>query len=137
LGNICRSPTAEGVLRHQAQLASLDLVFDSAGTANYHTGEPPDIRTIRHAKQRGYDLSALRARQIEASDFVEFDFILAADETNLYDLKQICPPSLHHKLKLFLETKPLPDPYYGGPEGFENVLDLVEIQAKKWLHAWK
>lgn len=136
LGNICRSPTAEGVLRHKAKQAGLSLHFDSAGTANYHSGEPPDPRTIHHAHRRGYDLSSLRARQIRAEDFVEFDLILAADEANLAELKRRCPTTLHAKLHLFLKTRALPDPYYGGAEDFEKVLDLVEKQAETWLQAW-
>ena len=124
------------MLDYHAKRLGLNLVFDSAGTANYHTGEPPDSRTIYHAKQRGYDLSGLRARQIKPSDFKSFDLILAADEQNLSDLRRQCPPEYHHKLKLFLVHQPLPDPYYGEAADFEKVLDLVEKQAEIWLHSW-
>lgn len=136
MGNICRSPTAEAVLRFQIERTSLSIEVDSAGTENYHTGAPPDYRSIRHARERGYDLSSLRARQIRSSDFVTFDLILAADESNLSLLRRLCPPEHLHKLALFLEDRPLPDPYYGKHEDFEEVLDLVEERVEELIANW-
>lgn len=136
MGNICRSPTAEEVLRVKARHAGLDMTFDSAGTENYHVGDAPDPRTVRHARARGYDLSALRARQVRAADFHEFDLILAADELNLRELRRRCPATEHHRLALFLGDVALPDPYYGESDDFEKVLDLVEKQAIRLVSAW-
>ena len=136
MGNICRSPTAEEVLRVKARQAGLGIELDSAGTENYHIGEAPDPRSIRHALERGYDLSALRARQVHASDFQEFDLILAADELNLRELRRRCPQERHHRLALFLGDVALPDPYYGESDDFEKVLDLVEKRAIRLISAW-
>lgn len=138
LGNICRSPTAEGVLRALAMREAPELVLeiDSAGTAGYHIGEPPDARTRAAAARRGYDLNALRARIVEPDDFERFDLILAMDSDNLRVLRRRAPPVAHERLRLFLEFAPqsgyedVPDPYYGGPNGFEEVLDLVEAAAR-------
>jgi len=134
MGNICRSPTAEGVARELARRRGLEehFEFDSAGTHGYHVGHPPDRRAQAAAAKRGYDLSKLRARQVNEFDFVRFDRILAMDRDNLTLLEQACPVEHHGKLGLFLEyasrreIDEVPDPYYGGPEGFEIVLDLVE-----------
>ena len=136
MGNICRSPTAEAVLRAKAGLAGLAIEFDSAGTENYHVGDPPDPRSVRHARARGYDLSGLRARQVGADDFRSFDLILAADEQNLRALRRRCPTELHGRLQLFLGDVGLPDPYYGESDGFEKVLDLVEKQAVLLVSCW-
>lgn len=136
MGNICRSPTAEAVLRTKARQAKLAIEFDSAGTENYHIGDPPDPRSIRHAKMRGYDLSGLRARQVHADDFQSFDLILAADELNLHELRRRCPPERRARLRLFLDDVALPDPYYGESDGFEKVLDLVEKQAVLLMSRW-
>jgi protein-tyrosine phosphatase len=136
MGNICRSPTAEEVLRTLARRAGLGIEFDSAGTEGYHTGEPPDVRSIRHARLRGYDLTGLRARQVRAGDYADFDLILAADEANLAALRRRCPPGEAGKLALFLGDAPLPDPYYGEAADFEKVLDLTEKQAAKLVAAW-
>jgi protein-tyrosine phosphatase len=134
LGNICRSPTVEGVARHlaQAEFPALPLKFDSAGTASYHIGDAPDPRTRRAALLRGYDLSGLRARQLSVADFGRFDLLLAMDEENLEEMRAVAPANMRDRARLFLSFAPalnlraVPDPYYGGPEGFETVLDLAE-----------
>lgn len=132
MGNICRSPTAEGVMRAKLAAAGIDVEVDSAGTHGYHVGEPPDGRSQQHAAQRGYDLSALRARKLVAEDFTRFDLVLAMDEDNLALAERLCPPAQRQRLKLLLDYAPdagkrhVPDPYYGGEAGFEAVLDLVE-----------
>jgi len=137
MGNICRSPTAEGVTRALAEKKGVAAMFefDSAGTHGYHIGNPPDARARAAAAQRGYDLSQLKARQVNEFDFVRFDRILAMDRDNLELLRQACPREHHAKLGLFLEyasqstSVEVPDPYYGGPEGFERVLDMIEDAA--------
>jgi protein-tyrosine phosphatase len=126
----------EVVLRTKAKKAGLGVEFASAGTENYHIGDPPDPRSVRHAQARGYDLSTVRARQVHASDFHEFDLILAADEINLRELRRRCPEEHHPRLRLFLDDVALPDPYYGESDGFEKVLDLVEKQAVLLLSRW-
>jgi protein-tyrosine phosphatase len=139
-GNICRSPTAEGVFKHHVKEAGLAgrVLSDSAGTHSYHVGEPPDPRTVEAANRRGYDLSALRARQVKQGDFGEFEYVLAMDEANLQVLQRLCPPQHSRTLKLFMDfggnpaVREVPDPYYGGAQGFERVLDLVE-QASRGL----
>lgn len=143
MGNICRSPTAEGVFRQRAAATALApfLRIDSAGTHAYHVGEPPDARSQQHARQRGYDLSSLRARQVHASDFVQFDHILAMDHDNLAMLRAQCPPQHQHKLALFMHhaqqfgSEIVPDPYYGGPHGFDLVLDYCEDASDGLLAA--
>ncbi|MBS1210843.1 MAG: phosphotyrosine protein phosphatase [Proteobacteria bacterium] len=132
-GNICRSPTAEGVARHLAREMGLTgFEFDSAGTHAYHTGEAPDMRAQKAARRRGYDLSGLRARTVMQEDFESFDLILAMDRGHLAWLQQICPEHLRHKLALFLKYSKMhangeiEDPYYGGPAGFDRVLDQCE-----------
>lgn len=134
LGNICRSPTAQAVLRRRLQEAGLAhrVTVDSAGTGNWHLGAPPDHRSQRHACLRGYDLSSLRARQIKEDDFHRFDFILAMDENNLADLARIAPDKHAAQVRLFAATE-VPDPYTGGPDGFEQVLDLVETASQAWV----
>jgi protein-tyrosine phosphatase len=141
MGNICRSPTAEGVLRHLAarEFPDLKLVIDSAGTADYHVGEPPDRRTVAAARRRGYDLSGLRARQVQAEDFQRFDYLLAMDRSNLSELQGRRMAATTAQLALFMSFAPdpeqdeVPDPYYGGTEGFERVLDLCEAAARGLL----
>ena len=138
LGNICRSPTAEVVFRAVASREAPDIVLEisSAGTAGYHVGEMPDRRTRQAAARRGYDLSALRARVVEPGDFEYFDLILAMDRENLRALERRSPPQTRDRLRLFLDFAPetgiseVPDPYYGGPNGFENVLDLIEAASR-------
>jgi len=134
MGNICRSPTAEGVLRRKLQAAGLEelVVVDSAGTHAYHVGEPPDHRSVHHARLRGYDLTPLRARRVSDEDFEHFDLILAMDHDNFALLDEQCPPQHRAKLKRLTEfarhhdTPEVPDPYYGAANGFERVLDLIE-----------
>ncbi len=133
LGNICRSPTAEAVLRHKLREAGLEgrIEVDSAGTGDWHIGKAPDARTLSAAKRRGYDLSALRGRQVAADDFARFDLILAMDSSNLGHLQRLRPSAAVAELDLFLRryqapVDDVPDPYYGGEEGFEQVLDLIE-----------
>lgn len=131
-GNICRSPTADGILRHRLRQMGLEHGVDSAGTHAYHVGEAPDPRTVHHAKKRGYDLSALRARVVTARDFHEYDVILAMDGGHLRFLEHMEPADAKAELALFLpyggvaEVMDVPDPYYGGARHFEQVLDLVE-----------
>jgi len=134
MGNICRSPSAHGVLRHHLARAHLSgvVTVDSAGTHNYHPDAPPDVRSQSHAQRRGYDLSDLRARQVQEYDFAQSDLILAMDWDNLALLEDQCPPAHLHKVRRFAEffqtsnQTVVPDPYYGGDAGFEEVLDLVE-----------
>lgn len=125
LGNICRSPAADGIARAMVAQQGLDWRIDSAGTGAWHVGYPPDNRMISTAAARGIDLSGLRARQAEPDDFLRFDHIFAMDESNLADLEQIRPPEATAELSLFLANADVPDPYYGGDDGFERVLDLI------------
>jgi protein-tyrosine phosphatase len=141
LGNICRSPTAEGVLRHLAELEApgLELDIDSAGTADYHIGAPPDPRSQRAALERGIDISGLRARQVALEDFQRFDLILAMDRENLRELEALQPRGSRASLKLFLEYAPqlnlrdVPDPYYRDAAAFEEVLDLATVASRGLL----
>lgn len=131
LGNICRSPTGEAVLRATANKMGASVEIDSAGTINNHQGNPPDKRARQAGESRGYSFKGITSRQIIASDFDKFDLILAADNSNIADLKAICPAPLRYKIELFLsysqsEQTEIPDPYYGGQIGFELVLDLLE-----------
>jgi protein-tyrosine phosphatase len=142
MGNICRSPTAHGVFRHQVLELGLEhlIAIDSAGTHNYHPGSPPDARSLAHAAKRGYDLTDLRARQVRAADFTKFDLILVMDRDNLSAIQQTCPPQFHHKVRRLTDfcvkymSDAIPDPYYGGAKGFEHVLDLVEDACDGLLH---
>jgi protein-tyrosine phosphatase len=140
MGNICRSPTAEAVFKQLVEGSGLGdrIQSDSAGTHDYHIGEPPDDRAQLAARRRGYDLSALRARQVRREDFTAFDYVLAMDSNNMQLLARSCPAE--HRSKLFLlmqfSEQPgpdVPDPYYGGPQGFEQVLDMVEEAARGLL----
>jgi protein-tyrosine phosphatase len=143
LGNICRSPTAEGVLRHLAALEAPDLALDidSAGTADYHIGAPPDPRSQRAALRRGIDISGLHARQVAADDFARFDLILAMDAENLRELQALRPHHSRAAVKLFLEYAPdlelrdVPDPYYGEAAAFEEVLHLTTAASRGLLAA--
>jgi protein-tyrosine phosphatase len=140
-GNICRSPTAEGIFRHvvTAEGLAAELETDSAGTHGYHIGEAPDPRTVKAAAARGFDLSTLRARRVTREDFERFDLILAMDQGHFAHLEAMRPHGARAEVKLFLayhpsgKLKDVPDPYYGGPEGFEDVLDMVEETSRALL----
>jgi protein-tyrosine phosphatase len=137
MGNICRSPTAEGVFRIALERAGLAgrVRTASAGLGNWHVGQPPDPRAIRAARRRGYDLTALRGRQVESADFAKFGWILGMDDSNLRALTDMKPPEFAGHLGLLLDLAPelgvreVPDPYFGGPDGFDRVLDLVEAST--------
>lgn len=141
MGNICRSPTAQGVFQRLVQESALAplISVDSAGTHAYHVGNRPDPRAQAASLLRGIDLSGYRARKVTVEDFAVFDYVLAMDRDNLECLREMCPPCHTDKLRLFLEFAPdlgeteVPDPYYGGPIGFERVLDLVEAAARDLL----
>ena len=141
MGNICRSPTAHGVLEKMVADAGLahHVTVDSAGTHGYHVGEPPDERAQQHAARRGYDLSAQRARHLVAQDFERFDLVLVMDAANESHARALCPPGQHHRLRRltdFCTTVPareVPDPYYGGAAGFEQGLDIVEDACRGLL----
>lgn len=140
MGNICRSPTAEAVFRHYVENAGLsdNILIDSAGTHDYHIGDPPDARARHAAQQRGYDMGGLRGRQVETKDFERFDYVLAMDKANLAILQRLAQQS-GGEPRLFLEyarhhaEREVPDPYYGGAQGFEHVLDMVEDAAEGLL----
>lgn len=137
MGNICRSPTAQGVFRKLLQEKGLETLIetDSAGTHGYHAGEPPDRRAQETALRRGIDVSDLRARRVAAEDFSRFEYVLAMDQENYHSLSGICPAGAERKLMLFMDfaphlrTREVPDPYYGGPTGFERVFDMVEAAS--------
>ena len=141
LGNICRSPTAEAMLRRKVHEAGLDdrIEVDSAGTADYHVDSPPDRRAIAHGERRGLEMRHLRGRQVSREDFERFDHVLAMDEDNLMNLRRLRPSGSRAKLALLLSYAPeagaleVPDPYYGGPEGFETVLDLAAAAADGFI----
>ena len=145
MGNICRSPTAEGVFRHKVMAAGLEdrIHIDSAGTIAYHVGHPPDPRAQKAALKRGIDLSSQQARKVTADDFEAFDFVIAMDSDNHYELEVICPPGYEDRLHMFMKfaqnsrETDLPDPYYGGGNGFEIVLNLVEDAAEGLLQHLK
>jgi len=141
LGNICRSPSAEGVFRKLVEEQGLvdKIEIDSAGTHAYHVGSPPDERAQEAARRRGIDMSGLRGRRVDEGDFYVFDYVLAMDESNEYHLREIAPSEEAHKVSLFLNFAPeqseneVPDPYYGGHSGFEHVLDLIEDASQGLL----
>lgn len=136
LGNICRSPTAEATVRHEAKRRGVDVVVASCGTGGWHAGQGADPRTVRHAKQRGIDLSGHRARQLHDDDFAGFDHVLVMDGQNLRDVLARCPPAHRHKVKRFLDDDAdVPDPWYGEADGFEHVLDLCEAASARLLDA--
>lgn len=137
MGNICRSPTAHGVFESLVQKKGLShrIEVDSAGTHAYHMGEPPDARSQQVAKGRGVDLSGQRARRVQPDDFLHFDYLLAMDRDNFRELRRICPSGSENKLRLLMEFAPeygireVPDPYYGGSGGFDQVFRMVEAAA--------
>jgi protein-tyrosine phosphatase len=141
LGNICRSPTAEAMLRRHVREAGLEALVevDSAGTADYHVGSPPDRRAVFHGEKRGLAMRHLRGRQVERADFERFDFIFAMDEDNLANLARLRPAGSRARLGLLLDLAPhagereVPDPYYGGADGFERVLDLVDLACAAFV----
>ena len=143
LGNICRSPTAEGVFRHLVESEGLadSFFIDSAGTSGWHQGELPDARSMQEALRHGVDLSSQRSRAVEDRDFTRFHYILAMDYANLKELKKRCPQNLQGRLSLFTAYAPqlgiaeVPDPYYGGAQGFEQVFRIDEASAKGLLAA--
>jgi protein-tyrosine phosphatase len=135
MGNICRSPTAEGVMRHLIAQRGLDgeIEVQSAGTGGWHAGNAPDARSTRAAAARGITLEGA-ARQVTRADFEDFDLLVAMDRDNLADLRAIAPPGTEHKLRMLVaDGRDVPDPYYGGPRGFEDVLDLVETACAQLL----
>ncbi len=143
-GNICRSPTAEGVLRQKLIEAGLDrrVSVDSAGMIDYHAGNPPDRRAMQHAARRGYDLEDLRARQLRREDFESFDLLLGMDRGHFQQLARLCPPPLADRVKLFLEyaavaglPTEVPDPYYGGAADYDYALDLIEPGVEELIAA--
>ncbi|RDJ99018.1 low molecular weight protein-tyrosine-phosphatase [Paraburkholderia lacunae] len=148
LGNICRSPTAEGVMRHLVAEANLveRILIDSAGTGDWHIGQPPDDRAQQAASRRGYELAALRGRQIVAADFERFDLLIAMDDKNVAALSKICQPAQRDKIRLLMEFVPetdsrwggareVADPYFGGADGFEQVLDQCEAACRGLIAA--
>ena len=140
MGNICRSPTGEAVLRKKAQQLDIDVVVDSAGTIGFHQGNPPDSRSKSAGENRGYSFKGITSRKVVMNDFDEFDLILAADQANLDDLTNQCPAHLQYKLALFLsfggsQYQEIPDPYYGEGNGFELVLDLIEESSEAILRS--
>ena len=148
LGNICRSPTAEEVFRQQAAIAGLSIKIDSAGTSDSHVGDTPDARSQRHAKSHGYKINKLVARQVSATDFRDFELILAMDSQNLADLQAIKDGITETtddlgKLALFSEEDPtycgsdVPDPYKGESDDFEEVIERIESSAQAWIESWK
>ncbi|MDJ0701138.1 MAG: low molecular weight protein-tyrosine-phosphatase [Woeseiaceae bacterium] len=144
MGNICRSPTAEGVFRHFVEQAGLEdrISIDSAGTHAYHVGEPPDRRAQSAAERRGYSLHRIRARRVADADFESFDHVIAMDRLNMEALRDRAEPEHQAKIRLFLEYAnngylDVPDPYYGGASGFERVLDMVEDASKGLLEVLK
>ncbi len=138
LGNICRSPMAEGILRSKIKEKKLVIVVDSAGTADYHVGESPDARAIATSKKFGIDISSLRGRQFIADDFDRFDFIYAMDHSNYNNIKRLARNSGDIKKIFFFYTKEnnaldVPDPWFGGPEGFIDVFDILEESSDRIL----
>ncbi|WP_117234403.1 low molecular weight protein-tyrosine-phosphatase [Vibrio maerlii] len=138
MGNICRSPTGEAVLRAKSQELGISIEVDSAGTIGFHQGNSPDSRSKAAGEARGYSFKGIHSRKVVSEDFDYFDYILAADKANLADLTDICPEHLRHKLSLFLSHSQssyneIPDPYYGGDQEFELVLDLIEEASENIL----
>ena len=138
LGNICRSPIAEELLREHCSVKGLELIIDSAGTSAYHSGEAPDRRSVKVMSQHGHDISEQRSRPLSQLDFKRFDLILAMDQTNLKNARQLCKDKEDEsKVQLFLrDGRDVPDPYYGGVNGFERVYQMIERSAIEWAAIW-
>ncbi|MEM7054918.1 MAG: low molecular weight protein-tyrosine-phosphatase [Pseudomonadota bacterium] len=140
MGNICRSPTAKGVFDRALSDAGIEFESESAGTHDYHTGHPPDARSVEVAAERGLDISSDRSRLVERSDFERFDWIFAMDRANLDRLQQLCPGGSRAQVQLVMELVPdygldeVPDPYYGGEQGFRQVFDMLEHAAEALVH---
>lgn len=140
-GNICRSPTAEGVFRHHVAAAGLDgdIVIDSAGTGSWHVGDPPDPRSQATALERGIDLSGQRARQVTPDDFAQFNYVIALDQSHMDGMSRLCPAEYSSRLTLLLSYAPalgvrdVPDPYYGGARGFDDVFDMIDSACRELL----
>lgn len=150
LGNICRSPTAEGIMRQRTAIAGIPMKVDSAGTGDWHIGNNPDPRAQKHAKEHGYNISKLVARQVSEQDFYDFDLVLAMDAQNLKDLEAIkakaaqnTPDAALAQLFLMSEVdashcrQDVPDPYYGGEDGFERVIRQLESSVDAWIDSWQ
>lgn len=150
LGNICRSPTAEGIMRQRTAIAGLTMKIDSAGTGDWHIGKHPDLRAQTHAKQHGYNISKLVARQVSPKDFIDFDLVLAMDAQNLKDLQAIrevaaqttnvdslARLALMSEVDISYLNQDVPDPYYGGEDGFEEVIKRLESSVDAWIHTWQ
>ncbi|AIT81570.1 low molecular weight protein-tyrosine-phosphatase [Novosphingobium pentaromativorans] len=141
LGNICRSPLAEAALRHEAQQAGLELYIDSAGTGSWHVGNPPDPRAQAEARRHGIDISRYRARQVSSEDFERFNHVIALDHSNLADLQRLAPQGASARLSMLLDHVPgmegsdVADPYFGGPEGFEETWQEVALAASHLVSA--
>lgn len=131
-GNICRSPTADAVMRHLIAKDGLAMMCDSAGIHSYHAGEAPDSRSQAAGGNRGYDFSSIRSRKVQPDDYKRFDYILAMDESHLRWLEKYRPPDATATLEMFIDSD-VPDPYYGGEQGFELVLDIVEAGVDRWV----
>lgn len=136
LGNICRSPSAEAIMTKHAKEHGLDIRFDSAGTASYHIGSPPDERACATGRSQGYDLSALRARQVSVQDFYDFDVIFAMDDSNLANLKKIMPHDATATVAMF-DDKAVADPYYGDMADFARMFEHLDVVSRSWLHRWQ
>ena len=143
LGNICRSPTAEAVFKARAAGAGLKVHVESAGTSGWHIGEQPDPRSLEAGEARGYSFQGQASRKVTRADFGGFDYVLAMDENNLTALQEICPESYLSRVQLFLDYAPsaslreVPDPYYGGGDGFARVVDLIEQASDGLIAALK
>lgn len=138
LGNICRSPIAEGLLRAHLETRGFTTRVDSAGTGAYHVGESPDPRSVQVMRERGHNISAQRARQLTMDDFARFDLILAMDQSNLRNARRLAPDEVAAaKVQLLLaDGAEVPDPYYGGPRGFDHVYELIDAAVARWVDSW-
>lgn len=134
MGNICRSPIGEGLLKHHAKRANFSIHIDSAGTSGWHRGNPPDERSIEVMKDHGHDIKDQRSRPLTPDDLHTFDFVLVMDDQNLRDVEAMGPARA--LVRKFVPHQNVPDPYYGGPEGFETVYRMMNQAAEAWIHQW-